>query len=181
MTLDLTPKTPVTDIKCQQVHGSDTASFPQKSHGHLHSTHRGRIPLTPRDTTSDFSWAGRQNLMSQCCLLLIDYCAVKQTSLYFLSVSCLHVSCVHLKFMSILPYCFVTLYGSLYVVCYINCKGFLLDWHLSFNFSNHGFHSIEVLKFHVIKNVQSFPLWFRDSRRTSPFKALRHSALWCFD
>lgn len=145
-----------------------------------------KSPLTSRGTASSFSWAGRQKLKSPCCLLLTADCALSKPPhaswpSTFLSESCLRVSCVHLTFMSIFPYCFVTLYGPLYIVCYINCKYFLLDWHLSFNCSNHGFHSIEVLKFHVIKNVQSFPLWFRDSRRTSPFKVSRHSSLWCFD
>lgn len=35
-------------------------------------------PLTSRDTASYFSWAGRQNLMSRCCLLLTNYCAVSK-------------------------------------------------------------------------------------------------------
>lgn len=182
----LTPKTTVTDIKCQRVHGSDTASFPLKPCGHLHCAHSGQIHSNLQWHHQQFLWAGRQNLMSQSCLLLTDYCAVKQTSL-FLLIICIsfcelptYVLCPF-KIYVRLSFALLHFMGRIYIVCYISCKYFLLDWPLSFNFSNRGFHSIEVLKFHVIKNVQSFPLWFRDSRRTSLLKVLQHSSLWCFD
>ena len=89
----LTPKPPVTDIKCQRVHGSDTASFPLKSRGHLHSIHRGRIPSNLQGHRQLFSWAGRQNLMSRCCLLLANYCAVSKPLYTYWSSAFLSVSC----------------------------------------------------------------------------------------
>ena len=72
--------------KCQRVHGSDTASFPLKPCGHLHSAHSGQIHSNLQWHHQQFLWAGRSNLMSQSCLLLADYCAVKQTSLHLLII-----------------------------------------------------------------------------------------------